>query len=70
MAKRTLEFTTEELHRLHLMVKHQEDHLPDQTLKERVLLIVLGQKLFLAYVEAAYEDSKTLEKDDNVHTTN
>lgn len=56
MAKRTLEFTTKELHILEFAVAKYQHFLPDQTSEEKDTLRGLSDRFNKAYVDADYED--------------
>lgn len=62
MAKVTLEFTTEELHKLTFAVQKYKELLPDQTPKERQMLADLAARFDKAYIAADYEDFKATHK--------
>ena len=63
MAKRILEFTTEELHKLEMMVGYHKQYLPDQTPEEMSMFIELQQRFYKAYINAEYEDFKVMHKE-------
>lgn len=63
MAKLTLEFTTEELHKLTFAVQKYKELLPDQTPKERQMLWDLVNRFNKAYVDADYIDFKESHKE-------
>jgi len=58
MAKIRLEFTTEELYKLTFAVECYSKMLPDQTVKERSMLVGLLKRLNDAYMKADWIDFK------------